>query len=108
MQTLRCLFYVNAATFDRKINALNRPGDPNNQLSRGLTWNKVGRSPDDFFLVPYAGIDPTNGHAYTKLDGTTTDVYSAGDRVFTGKTPYAKYEGGFGMQFTYKGFDVVY
>jgi hypothetical protein len=51
MQTLRCLFYVNAA-FDRKINTLNRPGSPNNQLSRGLTWNKVGRSPDDFFLVP--------------------------------------------------------
>jgi hypothetical protein len=23
---------------------------------------------------------------YTKLDGTTTDVYSAGDRAFTGKT----------------------
>jgi hypothetical protein len=34
---------------------------------------------------------------YTKLDGTTTDVYSAGDRAFTGKTPYAKYEGGFGI-----------
>jgi hypothetical protein len=33
------VFYVNA-TFDRKINTLNRPGDPNNQLSRGLTWNK--------------------------------------------------------------------
>ncbi|TDE54286.1 SusC/RagA family TonB-linked outer membrane protein [Flavobacterium sp. GT3P67] len=100
-------FYVNAAVFDRKINTLNRPGDPNNQLSRGLTWNKVGHSPDDFFLVNYAGVDPANGHAlYTKLDGTTTDVYSAGDRVFTGKTPYAKYEGGFGMQFAYKGFDL--
>jgi hypothetical protein len=36
--------------FDEKINALNRPGDPNNQLSRGLTWNKVGRAPDDYFL----------------------------------------------------------
>jgi hypothetical protein len=35
-----------------------------------------------------------------------TDVYSAGDRAFTGKTPYAKYEGGFGMQFAYKGFDI--
>lgn len=100
-------FYVNAAVFDREINELNRPGDPNNQLSRGLTWNKVGRSPDDFFLVPYAGVNPTNGRAtYTKLDGTVTDVYSAGDRVFTGKTPYAKYEGGFGMQFAYKGFDI--
>ena len=100
-------FYANAAVFDRKINTLNRPGDPNNQLSRGLTYQKVGLSPDNFFLVNYAGVDPTNGHAlYTKLDGTKTDVYSAGDRVFTGKTPYAKYEGGFGMQFAYKGFDI--
>jgi hypothetical protein len=51
MVTLRCLFYVNAATFDRKINTLKSSWRPNNQLSRGLTWNKVGR-PDDFFLVP--------------------------------------------------------
>jgi TonB-linked SusC/RagA family outer membrane protein len=100
-------FYVNAAVFDRYINKLNRPNDPENQLIRGLTVNKVGRQPDDFFLVPYAGVDPTNGHAlYRKLDGTLTDVYSAGDRAFTGKTPYAKHEGGFGMQFAYKGFDI--
>jgi TonB-linked SusC/RagA family outer membrane protein len=100
-------FYVNAAVFDRQINTLNRPLDPNNQLIRGLTVNKVGRQPDDFFLVPYAGVNATNGRAmYKKLDGTLTDVYSAGDRAFTGKTPYAKYEGGFGMQFAYKGFDV--
>jgi hypothetical protein len=56
MVKLVCLFYVNAAVLIEKINALNRPGDPNNQLSRGLTWNKVGRSPDDYFLVPYAGL----------------------------------------------------
>jgi len=100
-------FYVNAAVFDREINTLNRPGDPNNQLLRGLTVNKVGRQPDDYFLVPYAGVNATNGRAmYKKLDGTLTDVYSAGDRAFTGKTPYAKYEGGFGMQFSYKGFDL--
>ena len=100
-------FYVNAAVFDRKINTLNRPEDPNNQLIRGLTVNKVGLSPDDFFLVPYAGVNATNGRAmYRKLDGTLTDVYSSGDRAFTGKTPYAKYEGGFGMQFAYKGFDL--
>lgn len=100
-------FYVNAATFDRKINELNRPGDPNNQLFRGLTVNKVGQQPDDFFLVPYAGVNATTGRAmYRKVDGSLTDVYSAGDRQFTGKTPYAKHEGGFGMQFTYKGFDL--
>jgi TonB-linked SusC/RagA family outer membrane protein len=100
-------FYVNAAIFDREVNTLNRPNDPNNQLIRGITVTKVGRQPDDFFLVPYAGVNATTGRAmYRKLDGSLTDVYSAGDRAFTGKTPYAKLEGGFGMQFAYKGFDL--
>ena len=100
-------FYVNAATFDRKINTLNRPQDPNNQLIRGLTVNKVGYQPDEFFLVPYAGVDPATGLAtYRKLDGSITSTYTENDRILTGKTPYAKYEGGFGFQFSHKGFDV--
>ena len=100
-------FYVNAATFDRKVNKLNRPEDPNNQLLRGLTVNKVGYQPDEYYLVRYAGVDKTNGKAtYTKLDGTVTSTYSENDRVLTGKTPYAKYEGGFGFQFSHKGFEL--
>jgi TonB-linked SusC/RagA family outer membrane protein len=100
-------FYVNAATFDREINKLNRPNDPNNQLLRGLTVNKVGYQPDEFFLVPYAGVDAATGLAtYRKLDGSVTSTFTENDRVLTGKTPYAKYEGGFGFQFTHKGFDL--
>jgi TonB-linked SusC/RagA family outer membrane protein len=106
-QNTKLSFYVNGAAFDRKINKLNRPEDPNNQLIRDITINKVGYQPDEFYLVPYAGVDPKNGHAlYTKLDGSTTDVFSNNDRVLTGKTPYAKYEGGFGFQFSHKGFDL--
>ncbi len=100
-------FYVNAAAFDRQVNKLNRPLDPNNQLLRGLTVNKVGYQPDEFYLVNYVGVDKTNGLAtYRKLDGTTTTTFSDNDRVLTGKTPYAKYEGGFGFQFSHKGFDL--
>lgn len=99
--------YLNGAVFDRKINLLNRPNDPNNQLLRGLTINKVGFQPDEFNLVPYLGVDKATGLAtYRKLDGTTTSVYTENDRVLTGKTPYAKYEGGFGLQFSHKGFDI--
>jgi TonB-linked SusC/RagA family outer membrane protein len=99
--------YFNGALIDRKVNLLNRPNDPNNQLLRGLTVNKVGYQPDEFYLVPYKGVDAATGLAtYTKLDGTTTSVYTENDRVLTGKTPYAKHEGGFGLQFSHKGFDI--
>lgn len=99
--------YFNGAVIDRKINLLNRPQDPNNQLLRGLTVNKVGFQPDEFFLVPYAGVDAATGLAtYRKLDGTITSVYTENDRVLNGKTPYAKYEGGFGFQFSHRGFDL--
>jgi len=99
--------YFNGAIIDRQVNLLNRPNDPNNQLLRGLTVNKVGYQPDEFYLVPYKGVDAATGLAtYTKLDGTTTSVYTENDRVLTGKTPYAKHEGGFGLQFSHKGFDI--
>lgn len=99
--------YFNGAVIDRKVNLLNRPNDPNNQLLRGLTVNKVGYQPDEYYLVPYKGVDVATGLAtYTKLDGTTTSVYTENDRVLTGKTPYAKYEGGFGLQFSHRGFDI--
>ena len=101
--------YFNGAQYDRKINKLARPNNPEDQIQRGLTVNQVGFSPDTYFLTRYAGVDPTNGHAlYYKLDGTVTDVYSDDDNVLLeGKTPYAKYEGGFGMEYNYKGFSVA-
>lgn len=100
-------FYVNAAQFDRKINSLNPPFT--DEILRGYTKNKVGLAPDTFFLVRYAGVDPTNGDAlYYDIDGNITNVYSTADRVeLKDKTPYAKYEGGFGAEFTYKGFDIA-
>ncbi len=100
--------YVNAAKFDRKINKLSRPNNPEDQLLRGVTINKVGYQPDEYYLPEYVGIDPTNGHAlYKSLDGSITDEFSSDDSVLTGKTPYAKYEGGFGLEFKAYGFDLT-
>lgn len=98
-------FYANVGAFDRKINAL---ADNNADLFRGgFNMLRVGYSPDSFFLVKYAGIDQTNGDAlYYKLDGSITNVYSSNDRQISDKSPYAKYEGGFGMEFEYKGFEL--
>ncbi|MEO5777021.1 MAG: SusC/RagA family TonB-linked outer membrane protein [Flavobacterium sp.] len=98
-------FYVNAAQFDRTINKLNAP---TTEAIRAFTINRVGYSPDSFYLVRYAGVDPTNGDAlYLDVDGNVTNVFNSDDRVLLkDKTQYAKYEGGFGMEFEFKGFDV--
>lgn len=105
-QDMNLSFYVNAAQFDRKINQLNAP---TTEAIRGFTINRVGLSPDTFYLVRYAGVDSTNGEAlYLDVDGNVTNVFNADDRVaLKDKTQYAKYEGGFGMEFDYKGFDVA-
>jgi TonB-linked SusC/RagA family outer membrane protein len=99
-------FYVNGAQFDRTINKLNAP---TTEAIRTFTINRVGYSPDTFYLVRYAGVDPTNGDAlYYDKDGAITNVYNSEDRVLLkNKTQYAKYEGGFGMEFDFKGFDVA-
>ena len=104
-QDMNLSFYVNAAQFDRKINKLN---EPTTEAIRSFTINRVGYSPDSFYLVRYAGVDSTNGDAlYYDVDGNITNVYSADDEVLLkNKTQYAKYEGGFGMEFDFKGFDV--
>ena len=107
-QSTSLSFYVNAAKYDRMVDELFNPNDPENRLDRGFTRNQVGYAPDTFVMVPYAGIDPTNGHAlYYLPDGTKTDVFSDdNEQLIKGKTPYAKYEGGFGTEFTWKGFDI--
>ena len=99
-------FYVNGAKFDRTLDQLNSGAV---ESIRGFTINRVGNTPDSFYLVRYAGVDPTNGDAlYYKTDGTITNVYSTNDQVLiNGKSQYAKYEGGFGMEFEYKGFDIT-
>jgi TonB-linked SusC/RagA family outer membrane protein len=107
-ENVNLTLYANVGKFDREVLALARPNNPDDRLIRGLTVNQVGYQPDEYFLTRYAGVDPTNGHAlYYKLDGSVTDVYSDDDNVMTGKSPYAKYEGGFGAEFNFKGFSVA-
>ena len=100
--------YANVAQFDRKINTLSNPDKSDDQILRGLTVNRVGYAPDTFYLVRYAGVDASNGDAlYYLPDGSTTNDFSlVTEEILDGKTPYAKYEGGFGMEVNYKGFDV--
>lgn len=64
----------------------------------------VGHSVGEFFLNRYAGVNPVNGDAlwYTR-DGEITTVYHEADKVMTGKTYIAPWQGGFGTALSWRG-----
>jgi TonB-linked SusC/RagA family outer membrane protein len=66
-----------------------------------------GESIGSFYLVKYAGVNPSNGNAmfYTK-DGGLTETMRDADRVSTGKSVYPVWQGGFGTNVSYKGFEL--
>ena len=69
----------------------------------GIIARIVGKPIESLFLVPYAGVNPTNGNAqYRKLDGTITEVYNQNDRTIVGNSD-PTYFGGFGADIVYKG-----
>ncbi|RKS00525.1 MULTISPECIES: SusC/RagA family TonB-linked outer membrane protein [unclassified Flavobacterium] len=72
----------------------------------GLTINRNGLQPYEFYLYPYAGVNPDNGNLlFEAADGTLTETPSiADDSRATGKTSTPIYQGGFGFDLDYKGF----
>lgn len=64
----------------------------------------VGHDVGEYFINRFAGVNPANGDAlwYTK-DGELTNVLSDDDRVMTGKSQFAPWEGGFGTALSWKG-----
>ena len=64
----------------------------------------VGHDVGEYFINRYAGVNPANGDAlwYTK-DGELTNVLRDEDRVMSGKSQFAPWEGGFGTNLTWKG-----
>jgi TonB-linked SusC/RagA family outer membrane protein len=83
---------------------------PNNQ-SQILYGNfqvlQVGKPLNSFYLVNYAGVNPTNGNSqYVKADGKTiTEVYDAADLVALG-TSDAPHNAGLTNTISFKGFEI--
>ena len=68
----------------------------------------VGRSSTEFYINRYAGVNPANGDAlwYTK-DGEITTEFRDSDKVMTGKSFVAPWQGGFGTTLTWKGMSLA-
>lgn len=60
----------------------------------------------EFYLTRYAGVNPANGNMlfYDADGGLTENPDTVNDRVYTGKSPVPIYQGGFGLETSYKGF----
>ena len=70
---------------------------------------QVGHAYGEFYDVRYAGVDSRTGEPmwYDK-DGNITKVFNEEeDAVFLGKNRYAPWIGGFGTNFTWKGFSII-
>ena len=70
---------------------------------------EVGHALGEFYKVRYAGVDSRTGEPmwYDK-NGNITKVYDeTNNSVFLGKNRYAPWLGGFGTNFTWKGFSVI-
>lgn len=75
----------------------------------GTTASKltVGHSVSEFYMNRYAGVNPANGDAlwYTK-DGEVTTELRESDKVMTGKSFIAPWQGGFGTTLAWKGWSL--
>lgn len=78
------------------------------EVSTTATKLVVGHSVSEFYINRYAGVNPANGDAlwYTK-DGEITNEFNEEDKVMTGKTFDAPWQGGFGTSLSWKGLSLA-
>ncbi|WP_298898117.1 SusC/RagA family TonB-linked outer membrane protein [uncultured Psychroserpens sp.] len=76
----------------------------------GSTALGEGQALGSYFLVRYAGVNPSNGNPlFLKADGVTLTetLDAANDRVFIDKSFYPTWQGGFGTNVEHKGFELT-
>lgn len=104
---IRSSDFLLSVTFNGSYNKNEITDIPGGEFDDELTINKVGGPINQFYLIKYAGVNPTNGNLlfYTKDGSLTENPNPETDRRLTGKTGIMpKYQGGFGLEANYKGF----
>ncbi|HEU4496002.1 MAG TPA: SusC/RagA family TonB-linked outer membrane protein [Flavobacterium sp.] len=81
--------------------------DPANDFVQTATNNaqQNGQPFNTFFVVPYIGVNPANGNLlFLDRNNNVTENPTNEDRRITGKSYIPVYQGGFGLNASYKGF----
>ncbi|PZR05999.1 MAG: SusC/RagA family TonB-linked outer membrane protein [Flavobacterium psychrophilum] len=74
--------------------------------NNGNVVNHEGGPLNEYYLIKYAGVNPTNGQLlfYDKNGNLTENPDPESDRRFTNRSAVPVYQGGFGFDISYKGF----
>ena len=73
----------------------------------GNVIDENGSLINEYWLVPYAGVNPANGeYLFIDKDGNLTETPNDDDRIRTGKSNIPIYQGGFGFNMDFSGFFV--
>ena len=68
------------------------------------TGLRVGEEVHTFYLPRYAGVNPANGQAlFLDPDGNVGTSNDGGEVFLSGKSPFAKFDGGLSTSISYKG-----
>ena len=79
--------------------------DADGSFRDGSIIRNVGGQLQEYFLVPYAGVNPANGNLlFVDINGDLTENPTDGDRRATGKSLFPTFQGGFGFDLEYDGF----
>jgi len=98
-QDLKLSVFANGALNDNKIKDIKVP-----VLTGSLVYENGGTYAQ-WNLAPYLGVNKANGNqTFLDRDGNVTEVPVEADRRRTGKSYLPKYNGGFGLNASYKGF----
>lgn len=86
-------------------NEITRLSEEDGSIYNGGAYiNQVGGPMNEYFLYRYAGVNPENGNLwFYDRNGNMTEEPSDYDRYSTGKSRLPVYQGGFGLDFDYKG-----
>ena len=97
---------VNANASYNKNEVLEVAGNTGRVFGGGATILAEGHPANSFYLVPYAGVNPSNGNPlFVKADGSLSETFTDEDRRFTDKQSFPVWQGGFGTNVNYKGFE---
>lgn len=98
---------VNANASYNENEVLEVAGSTGRVFGGGSTILAEGHPANSYYLVPYAGVNPANGNPlFEKADGSLSENFSDEDRRFTDKQAFPVWQGGFGTNISYRGFEL--
>jgi TonB-linked SusC/RagA family outer membrane protein len=105
-ENLRWSAGVTFSTYDSKVLELANEDDLEVSYAN-FTTLRVGEEVHSFFVPRYVGVNPANGQALFLDENDNVTTSNTDNKLLSGKTPFAQFDGGFNTSLSYKGLDIT-